>query len=225
MTIDLNRELPRRFGGCSRLSFRSESFPMADFPASGRGLRRSIGAVSSLARSAWAIAALTVILAPGLAAREDAAPLSEVKNFHRISDVLLTGGQVYPKHVPALDGEGVELVINLAVADAERNGGEALAIADAGISYVNIPVDWKNPTMEDLQLFFAMMDARGSRTTLVHCFANFRASAFTYLYRVLREGVPRDEARADLDAVWFEEKFEENPVWREFIDSALQMAL
>ena len=152
------------------------------------------------------------------------APLSEVRNFHRISDRLLTSGQVYPEHVAALGDEDVKLVINLAVADPERNGGEALAVADAGISYVNIPVSWEDPSLEDLQLFFAMMDARGERTTLVHCFANFRASAFTFLYRVLREGVPPEEARADLYAVWSEEKFEENPAWREFIDTVLQMA-
>jgi protein tyrosine phosphatase (PTP) superfamily phosphohydrolase (DUF442 family) len=193
------------------------------FAESGRTLRRGVGAFFSVAPAACAIAVVMAASAARVAAGDDGASLSEVKNFHRISDALLTSGQVYPEHLPALSGEGVELVINLAVADPERNGAEALAVADAGISYVNIPVDWKNPTMEDLQLFFAMMDARGSRTTLVHCFANFRASAFTYLYRVLREGVPQEVARADLDAVWFEEKFEENPVWREFIDTALQM--
>ena len=49
------------------------------------------------------------------------------------------------------------------------------------------------------------MDARGERRTLVHCFANFRASAFTYLYRTLRLGVPEAEARADLETIWTEE--------------------
>jgi len=158
----------------------------------------------------------------GTAGRADeSAPIEEVRNYHRVSDVLLTGGQVYPKHVAALESLGVDFVINLAVADRERNGEEALAIAGAGINYVNIPVLWDQPTREDLDLFFAMMDVRGDRTTLVHCFANFRASAFTYLYRVLREGVPEEEAREDLYAVWDEAKFEENPAWRAFIDETL----
>lgn len=164
--------------------------------------------------------ASTLLLSLAGRAQDDAS-MDDVRNYHRVSDALLTSGQVYPKHVKALETLGVDLVINLAIADAERNGEEPLAVAGAGINYVNIPVLWDQPTREDLDLFFAMMDARGDRTTLVHCFANFRASAFTFLYRVLREGVPEGEAGKDLYAVWDEAKFEENPAWRAFIDEML----
>lgn len=152
---------------------------------------------------------------------QDLGVLEEVRNFHRVSDGLLTAGQIYPTHIPALQSEQVELVINLAVADAQRNGKEPYAVAAAGISYFNIPVLWTAPNSRDLDLFFAVMDARGGRKTLVHCFANFRASAFTYLYRVMREGVPEAEASKDLYAVWSEAKFDENPAWRQFIDETL----
>jgi protein tyrosine phosphatase (PTP) superfamily phosphohydrolase (DUF442 family) len=148
--------------------------------------------------------------------------LEDVRNFHRVSSSLLTAGQIYPPQILTLKEENVELVINLAIADPERNGEEPLSVAGAGISYVHIPVLWAKPTPQDLDLFFAMMDARGERKTLVHCFANFRASAFTYLYRVIREGVPEPEARKDLMAIWFEEKFEENPAWRKFINESLE---
>ncbi|MEM1402543.1 MAG: protein tyrosine phosphatase family protein [Pseudomonadota bacterium] len=147
--------------------------------------------------------------------------LEEARNFHAISETLLTSGQVYPSQVPDLQAEGVEFVVNLAVADPERNVDEAFAVMSAGVSYLNIPVLWGAPTQDDLTFFFDAMDARGERVTLVHCFANFRASAFTYLYRVLREGVPEEQAREDLMAVWSEALFEQNPVWREFIDNAL----
>ncbi|MFT4769159.1 MAG: protein tyrosine phosphatase (PTP) superfamily phosphohydrolase (DUF442 family) [Glaciecola sp.] len=147
--------------------------------------------------------------------------LEEVSNFHRVSDDLLTAGQIYPRHIPTLQSENVELIINLAVADPERNAEEPFAVAAAGISYVNIPVLWSAPTARDLDLFFAMMDARKGRKTLVHCFANFRASAFTYLYRVIRAEVPEAEARKDLYAVWDEAKFDDNPVWRRFVDETL----
>ncbi|WOJ94201.1 protein tyrosine phosphatase family protein [Congregibacter variabilis] len=150
--------------------------------------------------------------------------LEDVRNFHRVSDVLLTAGQIYPEQVAALQSENVELIINLAVADPKRNAQEPFAVAAAGISYVNIPVLWDSPTPRDLDLFFAMMDARQGRKTLVHCFANFRASAFTYLYRVIREGVPEAEAREDLYAVWDAAKFDENPIWRAFIADALKAA-
>lgn len=163
----------------------------------------------------------TVLLASSAVQAQDDAGFADVRNYHRVSDALLTSGQVYPRHVTTLETLGVDLVINLAVADPERNGEEAVAVAGAGINYLNIPVLWDRPTREDLELFFAMMDARGDRTTLVHCFANFRASAFTYLYRVLRTGVPEEEARQDLEAVWDDDMFEENPAWRAFIDEML----
>ena len=164
---------------------------------------------------------LSAVLTAAKAVADETTVLTEARNFHRISDTLLTAGQIYPAQVPDLSETGVELVINLAVADAERNAEEAFAVAQAGIGYVNIPVIWDNPTEADLQLFFDLMDARGDRTTLVHCFANYRASAFTYLYRVLREGVPEEEARRDLLAIWDDEAFQQMPQWRRFIDEAL----
>lgn len=55
----------------------------------------------------------------------------------------------------------------------------------------------------------------------MHCFANYRASAFTYLYRVARLGVDEVEARKDLEMVWNDAAFVEAPQWREFIDTHL----
>lgn len=152
---------------------------------------------------------------------EESSALSEVRNFHAISDSLLTSGQIYPNQIAALKERGIEFVVNLAVADPDRNAEEPYAMMSNGINYVNIPVVWTEPTRDDLELFFDMMDARGERPTLVHCFANYRASAFTYLYRVLREGVPEAEAREDLMAVWSDEYFAKTPVWRKFIDEML----
>ncbi len=160
-------------------------------------------------------------LAQTQTAERDKPELESVRNFHRVSDTLLTSGQIYPAQIPTLKQEGVDFVVNLAIADPERNAEEPYAMMDAGLNYVNIPVSFQEPSMEDLELLFAVMDARGGRKTLVHCFANFRASAFTFLYRVLREGVPEDEARRDLLAVWDEETFEMHPAWVRFMDEAL----
>lgn len=163
---------------------------------------------------------LLALLGSALVHAADPDP-ERILNFHRISESLATGGQVYESQVPGLQEDGVELVINLAIADPERNGQESFHITATGMSYVQIPVIWDKPTVEDLELFFAVMDARGGRHTLVHCFANYRASAFTYLYRVLRLGVPEEEARQDLQVVWDQAAFEEYPWWRDFIDARL----
>lgn len=148
--------------------------------------------------------------------------LEQIHNYHKVDPLLHTAGQVLPEHVPGLTRAGIQLVVNLAPASEKRNRKEGFLLTSEGISYVQIPVKWDEPNDEDLQLFFALMEARSNRVTLVHCFANYRASAFTYLYRVLIEGVDETNAREDLHRVWTDEAFEESPQWRTFIDRHLQ---
>ena len=150
-----------------------------------------------------------------LLAAEHSAEVKDILNFHPIEDGLATAGQLLPEHVAAVVEADFELVVNLATAS------EAFFLTSEGINYVQIPVLWEQPRAEDLQLFFAVMNARGDRNTLVHCFANYRASAFTYLYRVLRLGVDEVEARKGLDVVWSDEAFSESPQWRLFINEQL----
>ena len=167
---------------------------------------------------------LVGLLFPGAAyVGEQQEPLNPeaIYNYHQISESLGTAGQVYPVQVPWLVSENYELVINLAVASEERNLEESYHITSTGMSYMQIPVIWDTPTEADLNLFFAVMDGRGERKTLVHCYANYRASAFTYLYRVIREGVPEIEAREDLHVIWNETAFQEYSQWRTFINQTL----
>lgn len=164
---------------------------------------------------------LTGLLSGLLSGSLQAAERQDILNFYPIEEGLETAGQVLPEHVAGLVEAEVRLVVNLATASEERNASEGFLLTSEGISYVQIPVLWEQPTAEDLQLFFAVMDARGDRSTLVHCFANYRASAFTYLYRVLQLNVDEQEARKGLEAVWSEEAFLESPQWRLFIDEQL----
>jgi uncharacterized protein (TIGR01244 family) len=156
----------------------------------------------------------------GLAGLVNAEPVKDLYNYHQIDSSLATAGQLTEAAIPDLASQGYGLVINLATADPERNGSEGFKVIEAGVAYSHIPVAWDHPTLDDLALFFAMMDARGERKTLVHCFANYRASAFTYLYRTLKKGVPENVARADLEAIWTAEAWEENPAWKRFISDA-----
>jgi len=128
--------------------------------------------------------------------------LDSIHNFRRISDRLATSGQMTYDQIPYLAEAGFEVVVNLAPAREERNGREGFLVAQRGMTYVNIPVDWQEPTLRDLDMFFAVMDANEDRRVLVHCFANMRASAFTYLYRTLRRGETREAAMPDMAAIW-----------------------
>ena len=146
-------------------------------------------------------------------------PLDSIRNWMPISESLFTGGQIANDQVSLLAEKGIQTVINLATARQELNGEEGFHVASAGMTYINIPVQWQNPTLDDVDQFFRVMKANEGRTVFVHCVANYRGSAFTFLYRVLVEGVPEEEARRDMNAVWDPA---ESEAWNELINTALK---
>lgn len=170
--------------------------------------------------SAPALAAILVSasLASPSTAQQAPPPLETVRNFQEISPRLASAGQIAYEQIPLLGQQGYEVVVNLAVADEERNGREGFLVAREGLTYVHIPVDWTEPSLEDVRMFFDVMEANEGRKVFVHCFANMRASAFVYMYRTLVEGVPRDEARATMTEVWDPWELEQ---WGALIDRAL----
>ena len=85
------------------------------------------------------------------------------------------------------------------------------------MEYVHIPVVWTSPTVADFENFAAIMQSNPQKKTLLHCQVNWRASAFSFLYRVLHDGVPMAEAKADMNTVW-----EPNEMWRGLIFGVLE---
>lgn len=128
--------------------------------------------------------------------------LENIRAYLEINDKLSTSGQIEYEEIPLLKEAGFEVVINLAPADEERNGQEGFLVTQQGITYVQIPVSWKDPAERDLQMFFDVMEANKDRKIYVHCFANMRVSAFVYLYRTLHKGISEEQARADMEKIW-----------------------
>jgi protein tyrosine phosphatase (PTP) superfamily phosphohydrolase (DUF442 family) len=146
-----------------------------------------------------------------------AAQLSDIFNFVAVSDTLGTAGQPTAEQLDAVQDAGYTVVINLATGTTPRDlSNEAVLLQERGIDYIHIPVIWDQPTAENLAQFFQAMDANQGKKCFVHCIANMRVSAFVYLYRVLKQGVPEAEARAMMNRLW-----EPNVVWQNFIDEVL----
>ncbi len=59
------------------------------------------------------------------------------------------------------------------------------------------------------------MDVHQEEKVLVHCQANYRATGFVTLYRILQLGWDKESAFQDLRKVWNPEKY---PVWQKFIE-------
>jgi protein tyrosine phosphatase (PTP) superfamily phosphohydrolase (DUF442 family) len=132
---------------------------------------------------------------------QTAAPIGV--NYVAATERLHTAGQPDATTLATLAEQGFELVVNLA---PPNNPGavpdEGKLVAEDGPTYVNIPVSWQQPTYEDFELFSAVMNGARDRKVLVHCQLNMRASAFTFLYRVVHEHVPPEEAMKALSTVW-----------------------
>jgi len=148
---------------------------------------------------------------------QSVAPLEEIRNYTWVSDRLASAGQIGNDQIPLLVEQGYEVVVNLATANRSRNGEEGFLVAESGLTYIHIPVDWEKPRLSDVEMFFDIMQAHQGRKVFVHCFANMRASAFVYLYRTLIGGVPEADARTVMDQVWDPGEFEQ---WGELIERA-----
>ena len=174
--------------------------------------------MSSNERFAAALIAAALAIPAAAAAQEQ--DLSGVYNFVEISDRLSTSGQISLGDIEAVDAAGFDVVVNLAPARWERNFEEGFRVTQAGMTYIQIPVDWQDPSLRDLELFFDVMEANEDRNVYVHCFANMRVSVFVYLYRTLRKGMSEEEAWKDVLKVWDPHHNASTPQWPRFIAAA-----
>ena len=145
---------------------------------------------------------------------------NEVRNFLPLSETLFTGGMPKAEQLTDAAQQGVEVVINLAphdVHDALPN--EAELVNSLGMKYINIPVNWNAPTKAGFDRFVAVMEENQGRKIFVHCQANFRASAFASMYRILRQGWKPDDALNMMHKIWNEKDY---PIWKMFIEDTLK---
>ena len=128
---------------------------------------------------------------------EDMAHAGPMMNYVRIDDRLATGGHFVDDGIAQVREEGVEVVIDLRDEPPE---GHRERLEAQGLTYVNVPVLWRAPETSDFESFRDAMAEHEGKHVLVQCQANYRASVFTYMYRVLDGGVEESEARvADCD--------------------------
>ena len=139
--------------------------------------------------------------------------LAEIVNFRQYSPTFASSGQPTREQFSTIAENGFERIVYIAF----TNNQGALTDADQvikglGMEYMQVPVDFDNPLPPDFYAFADYMQRNISKKTLLHCQVNARATAFSFLYRVIYEGVPIAEAKEDMNTVW-----QPNEVWRDFI--------
>jgi protein tyrosine phosphatase (PTP) superfamily phosphohydrolase (DUF442 family) len=143
--------------------------------------------------------------------------VKEICNYLSISDTIGTAGQPTPQQIVAIKEAGYEVVINLAMPDSTNAlPNERELVTQQGMDYIHIPVVWEDPTLDDLEQFFAAMNQHRERKVFVHCALNWRVSVFILLYRAIRQNVAPEVARATQSKIW-----EPDAIWQSFIRRAL----
>jgi protein tyrosine phosphatase (PTP) superfamily phosphohydrolase (DUF442 family) len=146
--------------------------------------------------------------------------MKDIYHYQYLDENLSSSGMPAAGQMKEVAEAGVQLVINLAPHDVSKAiPDEASLVKSLGMEYVNIPVTWRAPEVEALTHFMDVMDKYAGKRILVHCEANYRASAFVMLYRVLRLGWNKADAISVMEKMWNPEDF---PVWEQFIDDALK---
>lgn len=147
----------------------------------------------------------------------DADRLREIRDFYSLGPLLGTSGQPSEEQFQYIRQAGFQVIINLAVPTSDLAiPNEGSIVSSLGMCYVHIPVEFSAPTLENFNAFAGVMDAFDGRPIFVHCAANKRVSAFLFLYRVLYKGLAREQAEADLLALW-----QPNAVWKAFMEDQL----
>lgn len=125
-------------------------------------------------------------------APQPAAP--DIRNFLQVTPDFCTGAQPRPEHFAMLKSRGVKTVLNLRVPEEHRAEEEKAAVEAAGLTYINIPVSYRNPTDADVDAFLKATDDVALRPMFVHCTAAIRVGGFWLIRRVVRDGMTWDAA-------------------------------
>ncbi len=143
--------------------------------------------------------------------------MSTVYNFQTISAMLACSGQPRESQLASIADEGFKVIFNLGLTDTKYSlDDEASSVKNLGLAYYHIPVLFDDPQTSQLLGFVELMDRHRSEKTLVHCAANYRASAFTGLYLFSKGEFDETQMRAFIENVW-----QPDAVWEQFMEESV----
>jgi len=145
--------------------------------------------------------------------------MKDIYNYQYLNENLSSSGMPTADQLKEVAEAGTDVVIYLALTSSEGAlAHEDKLVESLGMKYIHIPVEWTHPTHQNLEDFFKAMDENKDKKVFVHCQANYRASSFIMLYRVLRLGWNKEDAIPIMEKMWNPEDFH---VWEKFINENL----
>lgn len=159
-----------------------------------------------------------LMLGGALAAGAQPRNVAGIDNYVEVTPRLSVSGQPTVAQLERFKALGIEAVIYIAPPQVSTSvADEPLLLGRQGLLYANIPVNFSQPTQADFAAFAALLSAWKDKRVHVHCQVNMRGSVFTFLYRVIHDKVPPDQAYEIVRRIWVPDK-----VWRAFLVDTLQ---
>ncbi len=143
--------------------------------------------------------------------------MKPIYQFEQISDHLACSGQPTEEQFKEFVAGKFDVVINLGLLDTKYAlENEKKLVLSLGMDYFHIPVVFEDPRLSELLLFISHMYQNEGKNILVHCAANYRASAFLGLYLFAKERLQEEEVNDFMEDVW-----QPNTTWTKFIAEGL----
>ncbi len=106
-------------------------------------------------------------------------------NHIQVNEKISTSGQPTKKQFKYIAQQGFDVVINLAMHNKGALKEEDKIVSKNGMVYIHIPITWKSPEIDRLELFLTLLRSlqEKDQKVFVHCIMNYRASVFIYHYK------------------------------------------
>jgi len=141
-----------------------------------------------------------------------------IYNFKQVNDRLACAGQPTEEQLTGIANDGYRIIINLALTGTKYSlPDEAKSVAELGLIYHHIPVQFDSPQLNELEEFLGLMQQHAGEKVFVHCAANYRASCFTGLYLLATRQLNQDEMTDFIESTW-----QPDPVWQQFVEDAIE---
>lgn len=145
--------------------------------------------------------------------------MTRIYKFERVSDLLACAGQPTEEQLKQLAEDSYQVIVNLGLLETKYAlSNEAALVEKLGMDYLHIPVIFESPQLSELADFIVYMDHHTDKKVMVHCAANYRASAFMGLYLFSKAELTEEEMQNFIEDVW-----QPNTVWQAFIKEGVKL--
>ena len=142
--------------------------------------------------------------------------INTIRDYYQIDENIATSGQPTPQQFSLIADAGYRVIINLAMScSTNALADEGAIVTDLGMVYVQIPVVWEHPRLEDVRLFFQATESFQDWRIWVHCAKNMRVSCFIYLWQKYVRQLPDAVAIYPMNEIW-----QPTGVWQELIEQS-----